>query len=421
MNSKSMSLAGKQIVLGVTGSIAGYKAVELLRELVKAGASVTVVMTESAQQFVTPLTFATLSRREVMSELFTLDYEAKVRHIAATEGADLLLVAPATANVIGKFARGVADDLLTNLFLASTRPVLLAPAMDADMYRHPAVQENLERLRAWGVRIVGPAEGELASGMWGPGRLAEIPEILRAVEETLRSKSDLGGEVVLVTAGPTHEPLDPVRYLTNRSSGKMGYAIAEEAADRGARTILVSGPTGLTPHKGVELVWVETALQMRAAVLDRLPEATVVIKAAAVSDYRLAHPADSKLKKGEQSLTLELVPNPDILKEIGAVKGARILVGFAAETGDLVRHAERKLKEKHLDLIVANDVSKEGAGFSHDTNVVVILDQDGGIEELPLLPKRQVARRILDRVVRLRQRRGATGAPGAANPGRGGA
>jgi phosphopantothenoylcysteine decarboxylase/phosphopantothenate--cysteine ligase len=405
MNSEPRLLSGKEIVLGVTGSIAAYKAVELLRMLVKAGASVTVVLTEAAQRFVPPLTFAALSRREVMTDLFTLDYEAKIRHIAATEGADLLLVAPATANVIGKFARGLADDLLTNLFLACTRPVVVAPAMDADMYRHPAVQENLERLRAWGVRIVGPAEGELASGMWGPGRLVEITEILQAAVEILCPRSDLGGEVVLVTAGPTHEPLDPIRYLTNRSSGKMGYAIAEEAADRGARTILVSGPTGLTPPKGVETIRIETALQMRTAVLEHLPEATVVIKAAAVSDYRLVQPADFKVKKEEQSLTLKLVPNPDILKEIGAQKGGRILVGFAAETGDLLRQAERKLKEKNLDLIVANDVSQEGAGFSHDTNAVVILDQDGGVEELPLLPKRTVARRILDRVVRLRERR----------------
>jgi len=408
MNSERTSLMGKQIVLGVTGSIAAYKAVELLRELVKAGASVKVVMTESAQRFVAPLTFATLSRQEVMTDLFTLDYDAKIRHIAATEGADLLLVAPATANVIGRFARGLADDLLTNLFLASTRPVLLAPAMDADMYRHPAVQENLERLRTWGVRIVGPAEGELASGMWGPGRLAEIQEILKAVTEILQPTNDLAGEVVIVTAGPTHEPIDPVRYLTNRSSGKMGYAIAQEAADRGAQTILVSGPTALTAPRGVEVIQVETALQMRAAMLDHLPKATVVIKAAAVSDYRLSRPSTSKLKKSEKSHTLELVPNPDILKEIGAQKGARIVVGFAAETGDLLRQAERKLKEKNLDLIVVNDIGAEGAGFSHDTNVVSILDLDGGVEELPLLPKPQVARRILDRVVRLRQQRTTT-------------
>src|SRR5574341_386359 len=398
-----MSLQGKEIVLGVTGSIAAYKAVELLRELVKAGASVKVVMTESAQRFVAPLTFATLSRQEVMSDLFALEYGAKIRHIAATEGADLLLIAPATANVIGKFARGLADDLLTNLFLASTRPVLLAPAMDANMYRHPAVQENLERLRAWGVRIVGPAEGELASGMWGPGRLAEIPEILQAVTEILQPMNDLAGEVILVTAGPTHEPIDPVRYLTNRSSGKMGYAIAQEASDRGAQTILVSGPTALTAPRGVEVIQVETALQMSTAVLDHLPKTTVVIKAAAVSDYRLSKPSKSKLKKSETLHTLELVPNPDILKEIGAQKGARIVVGFAAETGDLLRQAERKLKEKNLDLIVANDVTWEGAGFSHDTNHVIMVDCYGEIEEVPLSPKRQVARRILDRVACLNQ------------------
>jgi len=409
MNREPMRLQGKEIVLGVTGSIAAYKAVELLRELVKAGASVKVVLTQSAQRFVAPLTFATLSRQEVMTDLFTLDYDAKIRHIAATEGADLLLVAPATANVIGKFARGLADDLLTNLFLASTRPVLLAPAMDADMYRHPAVQENLERLRAWGVRIVGPAEGELASGMWGPGRLAEIPEIMQAATEILQPTNDLANEVVLVTAGPTHEPIDPVRYLTNRSSGKMGYALAQEASDRGAQTILVSGPTALTAPRGVEMIQVETALQMSAAVLDHLPKATVVIKAAAVSDYRLSKPSTSKVKKSETSHTLELVPNPDILKEIGAQKGARIVVGFAAETGDLLRQAERKLKEKNLDLIVANDVTWEGAGFSHDTNHVIMIDLYGEIEEVPLSPKRQVARRILDRVVHLRKKRGSRG------------
>jgi phosphopantothenoylcysteine decarboxylase/phosphopantothenate--cysteine ligase len=409
MDATPASLAGKEIVLGVTGSIAAYKAVELLRELVKAGAGVSVVMTESARQFVGPLTFATLSRREVMTELFALDYEARIRHIAATDGADLLLVAPATAHVIGRFARGLADDLLTNLFLACTRPIVVAPAMDADMYRHPAVQENLERLRAWGMRIVGPATGELASGMWGPGRLAEVGDILAAVTEILRPVHDLAGEVVLITAGPTHEPVDPVRYLTNRSSGKMGYAVAEEAVHRGARTILVSGPTHLSPPKGVEVVHVETAVQMRAAAMDRLPEATIVVKAAAVSDYRLQEPAGAKLKRSTQPLLLELVPTPDILKEIAVQKGSRILVGFAAETGDLVREAERKLKEKQLDLIVANDVTWEGAGFSHDTNHVIMVDLHGDVEEVPLSPKRQVARRILDRVVRLRERRRGTG------------
>ncbi len=398
-------LQGKKIILGVTGSIAAYKAVELLRVLTHAGVSVHVVMTESAKQFVAPLTFATLSGHEVMTDLFTLDAETKIRHIAASAGADLLLVAPATANIIAKFAHGLADDLLTNLFIANTRPVVLAPAMDADMYRHPAVQDNLAQLRNWGVRVVGPAVGELASGVWGPGRLAEIQEIVQAVTEILCPIGDLSSEVVLITAGPTHEPLDPVRYLASRSSGKMGYALAQEAAARGARTILVSGPTDLMPPEGVELIRVETALQMRTAVLDRLAEATVVIKAAAVSDYRPAHQVDSKIEKCDQPLHLNLVPNPDILKEIGAQKGERILVGFAAETGDVVRRAQRKLTEKQLDLIVANDVSQEGAGFGSETNLVVILNPEGGIEELPMLPKRQVARRILDRIVNMRQQK----------------
>jgi len=397
-----MALTGKQIVLGVTGSIAAYKAVELVRALTTAGAAVRVVMTASAQRFVTPLTFATLSRQAVMTDPVTLDAEVKIQHIAAADEADLLLVAPATANSIAKFAQGLADDLLSTLFLAWTRPVVLAPAMDAAMYRHPAVQENLARLRNWGVRLVGPATGDLASGVWGPGRLAELGEIVQAVTETLCPVSDLRGEVVLITAGPTREPLDPVRYLSTRASGKMGYALAEEAVARGARTLLVSGPTVLSPPTGVELIRVETALQMRAAVFSRLAEATVVIKAAAVSDYRVAQPADAKIPKGEAPLTLELVPTPDILKEIGTQKGARIVVGFAAETGEVVRRARHKLTAKQLDLIVANDVSQAGAGFACDTNLVVILDPAGGVEELPLLPKRQVARRIFDRVVSLR-------------------
>ncbi|PTL34865.1 bifunctional phosphopantothenoylcysteine decarboxylase/phosphopantothenate--cysteine ligase CoaBC [Candidatus Methylomirabilis limnetica] len=400
-----MTLQGKQIVLGVTGSIAAYKAVELVRALTTAGAGVRVVMTASAQRFVTPLTFATLSRQAVMTDRVTLEDETTMPHIATAHEADLLLVAPATANTIAKFAQGLADDLLSTLFLAWTRPVVLAPAMDAAMYRHPAVQENLARLQGWGVRLVGPATGELASGVWGPGRLSEIGEIVQAVTETLCPVRDLCGEVILITAGPTREPIDPVRYLSTRASGKMGYALAEEAVARGARTILVSGPTHVSPPTGVELIQIETALQMRTAVLDRLAEATVVIKAAAVSDYRVAQPADAKLSKGEAPLTLELVPTPDILKEIGAQKGARIVVGFAAETGEVVRRAHHKLMAKQLDLIVANDVSQAGAGFACDTNLVILLDPAGGAEELPLLPKRQVARHILDRVVGLRQQK----------------
>ncbi|CBE69467.1 MAG: bifunctional phosphopantothenoylcysteine decarboxylase/phosphopantothenate--cysteine ligase CoaBC [Candidatus Methylomirabilis oxygeniifera] len=398
-----MTLAGKKIVLGVTGSIAAYKAVELVRALTAAEANVRVVMTASAQRFVTPLTLATLSRQAVLTDQSA--WEAQMPHLTVARKTDLLLVAPATAGRIAKFAHGLADDLLSTLFLACTRPVVLAPAMDAEMYRHPVVQDNLARLRSWGVRIVGPATGELASGVWGPGRLAEISEIVHTVDEILGRQRDLSNEVVLITAGPTHEPLDPVRYLTTRASGKMGYALAEEAVMRGARTILISGPSSLAPPHGAECIVVETALQMRTAVLDRLAESTVIIKAAAVSDYRPTHPAESKLTKCDAPMMLELAPNPDILREIGTQKGARIVVGFAAETGELVQRARHKLSTKHLDLIVANDVTQEGAGFACETNRVIILDPDGGVEELPLLPKRLVAQRILDRVVSLRQQK----------------
>jgi phosphopantothenoylcysteine decarboxylase / phosphopantothenate---cysteine ligase len=396
-----MTLTGQKIVLGVTGSIAAYKAVELVRALTTAGADVRVVMTASAQRFVTPLTLATLSRQAVLTDQSA--WEAQMPHLTAAHEANLLLVAPATAGRIAKFAHGLADDLLSTLFLACTRPVVLAPAMDAEMYRHPAVHENLARLRTWGVRMVGPATGELASGVWGPGRLAEVGEIVHTVTEILCPQRDLSREVVLVTAGPTREPLDPVRYLSTRASGKMGYALAEEAVARGARTILISGPSALAPPHGVEFMEIETALQMRAAVLDRLAEATVIIKAAAVSDYRPSHPAESKLTKRDTPVMLELAPNPDILHEIGAQKGTRIVVGFAAETGELMQRARHKLATKHLDLIVANDVTQEGAGFACETNRVVILDPDGGVEELPLLPKRLVAQRIFDRVIGLRQ------------------
>lgn len=396
------TLEGKKIVLGVTGSIAAYKAVELLRELKERGADVTVVMTEAACRFVSPLTFATLSQQSVLFDLFTLTDRSKIAHIGAAEGTDLLLIAPATANTIGRLANGLADDLLTNLYLAVHVPVLIAPAMDAHMWNHPAVQENVKRLRERGVQFVGPDVGELASGLIGPGRLAEVTKIVRAVEGLLLGRRDLSGQVILVTAGPTQEPLDPIRYLSNRSSGKMGYALAQAARDRGARVILVSGPTGLTPPADVELQAIQTAEEMREAVLRYLPEATVVIKAAAVADFRPATFLPSKIKKGG-TLTLELAPTPDILEEVGKRKGHRILVGFAAETEDLVKNAREKLFKKNLDLIVANDVTKEGAGFAAETNVVTILDRDGGIEELPLLPKKEVAHRILDRVVKLLQ------------------
>ena len=393
------SLEGKEIILGVTGSIAAYKAVEILRELTRRGAAVTVVMTESAQRFVTPLTFETLSRRPVLTDLFTLEYDKQIGHVASAGRADLVLVAPATANTIAKCAHGLADDFLSNIYLSSTCPVLLAPAMDLEMYAHPAVQENLSRLKGRGVSVVEPEYGELASGLIGRGRLAELSAILQAVEDLLHRQGDLKGETVLVTAGPTQEPLDPVRYISNRSSGKMGFAIAQAARDRGAHVMLVSGPTFLpTPH-GVARTDVTTAEEMYHAVLDRLDETTVLIMAAAVADYRPSSQAAQKIKKRE-AMTVELVRNPDILAEAGRRKRSQILVGFAAETEELIQNAREKLAKKNLDLIVANDIR---VGFGGETNRVTILDRQGSVEELPELTKREAAHRILDRVVALRK------------------
>jgi phosphopantothenoylcysteine decarboxylase/phosphopantothenate--cysteine ligase len=399
-------LNGRRILLGVTGSIAAYKAVELLRELAKRGAEVQVVMTEAATKFVAPLTFETLSRQPVLLDMFTLAYGSHIGHIEATARADLFVIAPATARTIARLALGLADDFLSCIYLASRCPILVAPAMDSDMYQHVAIQENLGRLRDRGVHIVGPASGELASGLVGPGRLVEPPEIVEAIERLLATARDLADEVMLVTAGPTREPLDPVRYLSNRSSGKMGYAIAEAAAARGARVILVSGPTALPPPQGVDVIHVETAQQMHDAVLAKLTAATVVIKAAAVSDFRPKQVAPRKIKKDEAVREVTLESTPDILAEVGKRKGRRILVGFAAETEDLVENARQKLQRKHLDLMVANDVSQPGAGFDADTNAVKILDAQGKVEELPVLSKRSVANRVLDRVVGLLKQRG---------------
>jgi len=399
-------LTAKRILLGVTGSIAAYKAVELLRELIKREAEVQVVMTEAATQFVAPLTFETLSRQPVLLDMFTLAYGSQIGHIAATARADLLVIAPVTANTIAKLAHGLADDFLTNIYLASRCPVLLAPAMDTDMYQHAVVQENLARLRERGIHVVGPASGELASGLVGPGRLVEPAEIVEAIEKLLAPSGDLAGEVVLVTAGPTREPLDPVRYISNRSSGKMGYAIAEAAIRRGARVILVSGPTSLAAPQAVAVIPVETAQEMYDAVLAHLEAATVVIKAAAVADYRPKQVAREKIKKDERVPEVTLESTADILAEVGKRKGRRILVGFAAETHDLVANARKKLHRKNLDLMVANDVGQPGAGFDADTNVVKILDSQGGVEELPLQTKRSVADHILDRVVALVAQRG---------------
>ena len=394
-------LARKRILLGVTGSIAAYKAVELLRELTRRGAEVRCAMTESATRFVAPLTFQSLSRRPVLTDLYAQDYEGQIAHIAAAGGADLFLVAPATAHTLAKFAHGLADDFLTNLFLAATCPVLLAPAMDAEMWRHPATQANVATLRQRGVQFVGPASGELASGLTGPGRLAEPAEIVGAVEALFARARDLAGRSVLVTAGPTYEPLDPVRFVGNRSSGRMGFALAEAAAARGARVLLVTGPTHLAPPPGVECIRVQTTQEMYEAVLARAEGTDAIIKAAAPADYRAAKVAPAKIKKGREILTLELTPTPDILAELARRKGASVLVGFAAETEELVANAREKLRKKNLDLVVANDVGAKDAGFAAETNRVTLVSGDGEIEALPLLSKQEVAHRILDRVARL--------------------
>jgi phosphopantothenoylcysteine decarboxylase / phosphopantothenate---cysteine ligase len=389
------------VVLGVTGCIGAYKACEVLRELQRREVDVHVTMTAAAKRFVSPMTFEALSRHPVFHDQWEPG-SGEIRHIGLADAADLLLVAPATANTLGKMARGIADDTLSTLHLATKAPVVVAPAMNVNMFEHPAVQENLAILRARGVTVVEPGSGYLACGWLGKGRLAEVPEIVEAAMAVLRRRQDLVGETVLVTAGPTVEDIDPVRFFSNRSSGRMGYCIAEAARDRGARVVLVSGPTELAAPGGVELVAVRSAEEMRRAVQERAAKATVVIAAAAVSDYRPASAARSKLKKTDAGLTLEMVRTPDILKELGAEKGERTLVGFAAETEDLVANAKKKLESKNLDLVVANDVSVPGAGFRGETNAAVLLRRDGGRVEVPLVGKRILAERILDEVRALR-------------------
>ena len=393
------------VVLGVTGCIGAYKACEVLRELQRRDAEVRVVMTAAATRFVTPMTFEALSRHPVFHDQWALGVNGDIRHVSLADEADLLLVAPATANILGKFARGIADDPLSTLYLATRAPVLVAPAMNVNMFEHPAVQENLATLRARGVGVVEPGSGYLACGWLGKGRLAEVGEIVDAALAALGRRRDLEGETVLVTAGPTVEDVDPVRFVSNRSSGKMGYRLAEAARDRGARVILVSGPTSLAAPHGVEMVAVRSAEEMQRAVAERVGPATVVVAAAAVSDYRPAAASASKIKKTDGAVTLELVRTPDILKGLGEAKGGRVLVGFAAETEDLVANARKKLEAKSLDLVVANDVTAAGAGFGGDTNAVVLVRRDGGRVDVPLASKREVAERILDEVLAVRAAR----------------
>jgi phosphopantothenoylcysteine decarboxylase/phosphopantothenate--cysteine ligase len=397
-----------RITLGVSGGVAAYKAAELVRLLQQDGFTVQVVMTRGAREFITPLTFAALSGQKVITDLFEksptgeANVDSAIEHIAVAQRTDLLLVAPATADVLAKFARGIADDFLTTLYLATIAPVIVAPAMNVNMWNHAATQENVEKLRARGVKVVNPDEGYLACGMTGAGRLAGQQEIIAAVRETLHAQKDLLGEIIVITAGPTREDLDPVRYITNRSSGKMGYAVAEAAARRGARVTLVSGPVTLEPPAGVEHIAVRTAEEMRHAIVERLPVSTIAIFAAAVADYRPAETQTEKIKRNKHPLTIRLEPTPDILAEAANTKGVRLIVGFAAETDHVAENARKKLASKNADLIVANDVTAEGAGFDHDTNIVSLFSRDGRDLALPKLSKSEIAQRILDEVLRLR-------------------
>jgi phosphopantothenoylcysteine decarboxylase / phosphopantothenate---cysteine ligase len=405
------------VILGVTGCIGAYKACEVLRELQRRHVDVHVVMTEAATRFVTPMTFEALSRHPVFHDQFALGENGDIRHVSLADEADLLLVAPATANTIGKLARGIADDALSTLYTATLAPAVVAPAMNVNMFDHPAVRENLEILRARGVRVVEPGEGYLACGWLGRGRLAETSEIVEAALAALARRRDLEGETVLVTAGPTVEDIDPVRFVSNRSSGRMGFRIAEAARDRGARVILVSGPTALPAPHGVDLVPVRSAEDMARAVEERCAAATVVVGAAAVSDYRPARVAGQKLRKGETPPRLELVRTPDVLGSLGRRKDAWILVGFAAETEDVVSRARAKLEAKSLDLIVANDVSVPGAGFGGETNAAVLLRRDGTSVDVPLVTKRELAERVLDEVIALRTARPAPAGVGSGKRG----
>ncbi len=399
-------LLSKKILLGVTGSIAAYKAVELVRNLSLQGASVTVVMTESARKFISPTTFEAISGNIVYTDIFNNPAEA-VPHINLPREADVLVIAPATANSISKMAAGLADDLLSTMVLATKKPVLVCPAMNSSMYDHPAIQCNLEKLSKYGYQIIEAESGPLACGDEGPGRLADPSVICEAVT-TVLEKKDLQGQKVIITAGPTEEPIDPVRFISNRSSGRMGYSLSRVAKRRGAEVILISGPTGLAKPWGIELVPVRTAMEMHKSVMSYFDWATVVIKAAAVADYGLPDVFPEKLKKTAPERTLTLTKTPDILKELGKNKKQQILVGFAAESKNLVDEARRKLQEKNLDLVVANDITVPGAGFGTHTNQVKIISADGEVTDSPLLGKEEIAYLILDKVVETLQRKKGT-------------
>ena len=392
-------LANKTIVLGITGSIAAYKAAEIASKLTEAGARVEVVMTESATKFIAPLTLCSITRRPVVTDMFDLASEFSLEHIALAEAADAVLIAPATANIIAKLAAGIADDMLCCAVLATEAPVIIAPAMNVNMFENSITQDNLAKLKARGFTIVDPGYGRLASGKTGWGRLAELDKIISTVQQILGRKRDLVGKRIVVTAGGTQEPIDPVRHISNRSSGKMGYAMAEAARDRGAAVSLITAPTSLPEPAGIKVVHIKTAVQMKDAVTKAVAQADALIMAAAVADYQPKKVTKTKIKKEKSSsLTLELIRTPDILTE---VKGNFLKVGFAAESEDMVANARQKLEKKQLDLIVANDIADADSGFDTETNKVTLIDRNGNVDKLPLMSKREVADRILDKVVEL--------------------
>jgi phosphopantothenoylcysteine decarboxylase/phosphopantothenate--cysteine ligase len=389
-----------KIILGVGGGIAAYKSAEIARLLMQEGHQVQAVMTRAAQEFIRPLTFAALTGRKTLTDLFAI--ESAIEHISVAQENELMAIAPATADLVAKLAHGLADDFLTTLYLAFTGPVVVAPAMNSNMWLHPATQANLETLRHRGHRIVEPESGYLACGMTGPGRLADPQAIVEAIQRESRRRHDLEGETVLITAGPTQEPLDPVRYISNRSSGKMGYALAEAAAARGARVVLVSGPVHLAPPRGLEVIPVRTAAEMRQKVFENLAAASIVVKAAAVADFHLSKVPEQKVKKTAARMSLELDPTPDILAELGRKKGDRLLIGFAAETQNLHQEARRKLESKNCDMIVGNLVGGSETGFESDENEVVLALATGELIPLPRAAKREIADRIFDEVLKLR-------------------
>ena len=389
-------LTKKNIILGVTGSIAIYKSVDLARKLAQAGASVDVVMSDAAAKFITPLTFRSVTNRPVVTDMFAEISEFNIEHISLAKRADVMIIAPATANIIAKLASGLADDMISCVALATKAPILIAPAMESNMYQNVITQENLSRLRTRGIKIIEPASGALASGAEGIGRLADISEIITVIEKTLQTSDDMAHVKIVVTAGGTQEPIDPVRHIGNRSSGKMGYAVAEAARSRGASVTLIAAPTALPDPPGVSVIHVRTAAEMQKAVNQYVAQSDVLIMAAAVADYRPINSSSTKIKSGKQNLTITLTPNPDI---ISGVTGKILKVGFAAESEDLIANAQRKLEKKNLAMIVANDITSTDAGFDVDANRVTLITRGSKPESLPLLPKSQVADIILDRIV----------------------